>query len=225
MRVHRSRLTILVVSAALAGCGGAKQDDPAAPDTAAPAEAQATTAPDVKVIQPGAPGEESKEVVPTPTPKGGGFVPEDVEFMQKMILHHDQALVMTALVPKNGGDTSVRLLAKRMEVSQQDEVLLMKQWLENRNFKADGGHADHASMPGMLTDEQLAELKAAKGREFDRLFLQFMTQHHEGALQMVRDLVFAGGGSEAEISQFVGHVDSDQSIEIQRMAELSEKLS
>src|SRR5689334_19392256 len=64
MRVHRSRLTILVLSAALAGCGGAKQDDPAAPDTAAPTEAQATTAPDVKVIQPGAPGEESKEVVP-----------------------------------------------------------------------------------------------------------------------------------------------------------------
>lgn len=223
MRVHKSRLTILALAAVLAGCGGAKQDDPAAP-TAEP-EQTAQAEPAVNMVQPGAPGEPSRKATPVPTPKGGGFVPEDVEFMQKMILHHDQALVMTALVPENGSDTSVRLLAKRMEVSQTDEVALMKQWLENRNFKADGGHADHASMPGMLTDEQLAELKAAEGRAFDRLFLQFMTQHHEGALQMVRDLVFAGGGSEPEISQFIGHVDSDQGIEIQRMAELSEKLS
>jgi uncharacterized protein (DUF305 family) len=226
MRVHRSWLTAVAITAFLAGCGGdSKQDDPAAPGAeATTAEVQATVEPGVKVVQPGAPGEESKEVVPTPTPKGGAFVPADVEFMQQMIEHHAQALVMTALVPTNGANTSLRVMAKRMEVSQQDETELMKRWLKARNFKDTAEHADHTSMPGMLTDAQLAELKAAKGKAFDALFLKFMTQHHEGALEMVRKLQMDGGGQEVEIGQFMLHVESDQAIEIEKMAELSEKL-
>lgn len=224
MRVKTSRLTVVAIAVVLVGCGGAKQDDPAAPDATAQAEQTAQADQQVNMVQPGAPGEPSKKATPVATPKGGGFKPEDVEFMQKMILHHEQALVMTALVPQNGSNTSIRVMAKRMEVSQQDEVALMKRWLKERNHKAEGTHADHMSMPGMLTDEQLAKLKAAKGTEFDKLFLQYMTQHHEGALQMVQQLVFDGGGEETEIATFINHVDSDQGIEILRMAELAKKL-
>ncbi|MDA0179572.1 DUF305 domain-containing protein [Solirubrobacter phytolaccae] len=214
----------MAIAAVLVGCGGSKQDDPAAPDAAAPAEQTATADPNVNYVQPGAPGEPSRKATPVPTPKGGGFVPADVEFMQKMIAHHDQALVMTALVPRQGSNTSVRLMAKRMEVSQTDEVEFMKRWLKARNFGTEPDHAGHSGMPGMLTDEQLAELKAAKGKRFDQLFLRYMTQHHQGALVMVQELISEGGASESEINQFVGHVDSDQSIEIGRMAELSKKL-
>ena len=223
-----SRLTILALSAALvAGCGGSKQDDPAAPGAAATADAEATptVAPDVKIIQPGAPGEESKEVVPTATPKGGSFIPEDVEFMQNMITHHQQALVMTALVPTNGSNTSIRLMADRMRSSQEDEVNVMKRWLKARNFSDAAEHADHTSMPGMLTDEQLAEIKAAKGRDFDRLFLKYMTFHHEGAIEMIRALQMDNGGQEVELGQFILHVESDQTIEIEKMAELAKKLA
>ena len=223
MRVHKSRLTILALAAVLAGCGGASKNDPAAP-TAEP-EQTAQVDQEVNMVQPGAPGEPSRKATPVPTPKGGGFVPADVEFMQKMIKHHEQALVMTTLVPKNGSNTSIRVMTQRMHVSQTDEITLMKQWLKNRNHKTDGTHADHASMPGMLTDAQLAKLKAARGREFDKLFLESMTQHHTGALEMIRQLTFDGGGNESEIGQFILHVESDQSIEIEKMAELSKKLS
>jgi uncharacterized protein (DUF305 family) len=223
MLVHKSRLTILALAAVLAGCGGgASQNDPAA-STAEP-EQTAQASQEVNMVQPGAPGEPSRKATPVATPKGGGFVPADVEFMQNMIKHHEQALVMTALVPQNGSNTSIRVMAKRMEVSQQDESALMKKWLTDRNHKTEAEHADHAMMPGMLTPEQLAQLKAAKGKAFDKLFLQFMTHHHEGALQMVQQLVFDGGGAETEIATFINHVDSDQGIEILRMAELAKKL-
>jgi len=227
MRAQRSRLTVVAIAAVLVGCGGSKPDDPAAPDAAPQAEQTATVDPSVNYVQPGAPGEPSTKANPNaePTPKGGGFVPEDVEFMQRMIKHHEQALAMTALVPQQGANTSVRVMAQRMEVSQTDEVAFMKRWLKARNFGAEAGHADHTGMPGMLTDEQMAELKAARGNAFDLLFLQYMTQHHQGALQMTFDLANAGGGAEAEIAQFVQHVDSDQGIEISRMAELTDKLS
>lgn len=224
MRVKRSWLTVVAITAVLVGCGGSKQDDPAAPGAAAQAEATVTADPNVNMVQPGAPGEPSRKATPVATPKGGGFVPADVEFMQKMIKHHEQALVMTALVPEQGANTSVRVMAKRMEVSQTDEVGFMKKWLKSRNFSADAEHADHTGMPGMLSDAQMAELKAAQGKEFDKLFLKYMSQHHQGALQMVLDLYNAGGGSEAEIGQFVQHVDSDQGIEIARMADLAKRL-
>lgn len=227
MGMQRSRLTICAITVLLAGCGGGASKDPVAPDAAAEgqaAEAQATVEPGVKVIQPGAPGEQSKEVVPTPTPKGGDFTPEDVEFMQKMIQHHAQALVMTALVPTNGQNTSIRVMAKRMEVSQQDETELMKRWLKARNFGEGADHGDHMSMPGMLSDDELAQLKAAKGVAFDKLFLEYMTRHHEGALEMVRELQMKGGGRESELGTFMLHVDADQAIEIEKMAELSSKL-
>jgi uncharacterized protein (DUF305 family) len=224
MLVHKSRLTILAIAAFLAGCGGSSPDPVAPNDQATSAEVQATVEPGVKVVQPGAPGEASKEVVPTPTPKGGQFVPEDVTFMQNMIMHHAQAVEMTALVPKQGANTSIRVMAARMHVSQQDETALMQRWLKARNFSDKAEHGSHEAMPGMLTDEQMAELKAARGNDFDKLFLKYMTQHHEGAIEMVRKLQRDGGGNESELGVFMLHVDSDQTIEIEKMAELAKKL-
>ncbi len=206
MRVSTSRLTIFAAAAVLAGCGGSKPTPPPEP-TQEPAIA----------IQPGAPGEPSREVVVTPTPAGGGFVHADVEFMQGMIHHHQQALVMTGYVPKRTQSTSVRLLSRRMEVSQTDEITLMRNWLKSRGVDPDDHSHEHAAMPGMLTSTQLARLEQAGGGRFDRLFLRYMIQHHHGALTMVRQLQDKGGGNESEIGVFSLHVESDQAIEIERM--------
>jgi uncharacterized protein (DUF305 family) len=190
------------------------------------------------VVHAGAPGEESRarpaaDVTAAGRPR---HVDADVRFMQDMIAHHRQAVEMTALVPQRAGSASIRTLARRIEVSQDDEILLMRHWLDARGAAVPDGHAHHGhhaghgahggpatahDMPGMLTDAQLARLAAASGAEFDRLFLEFMIFHHEGALVMVADLFAAeGAGQETEIFQFASHVDSDQRMEIDRMRRL-----
>jgi uncharacterized protein (DUF305 family) len=218
MRVQRSWLTIIAATVVLAGCGGSKKEPEPTAATPAPAE------PAVNVVQPGGFNEPSRKVDPNTTPMAVPVTDADVEFMQKMIGHHTQAIVMTGWVPDRTSSPSVRLMARRMEVSQTDEIELMKRWLKKQG-KAPAEHQHGAAdMPGMLTPEQLKQLQAADGVEFDKLFLAFMTQHHQGALQMVADLYTAGGGGESEIQQFAMHVDSDQAIEIQRMAEVAAKL-
>jgi uncharacterized protein (DUF305 family) len=155
------------------------------------------------------------------------YTKADVQFMQQMIGHHAQALTMTSLVPDRTSLESIRLLAQRIEVSQRDEIALMRHWLESRRETAPSPNASHqhrdagghaALMPGMLTGEELAQLSAAKGAEFDRLFLQFMIRHHAGALTMVATLFATpGAGQEAEAFRFASDVDSDQRAEIARM--------
>jgi uncharacterized protein (DUF305 family) len=115
-------------------------------------------------------------------------------------------------------------MARRMAVSQQDEMLLMRSWLEKRGVDPDDHSHQHTAMPGMINSRQFAKLKAARGKAFDRLFLRYMTRHHQGALTMVQDLVDGGGGTESEIEQFILHVDSDQGIEIERMQQLLRRL-
>jgi uncharacterized protein (DUF305 family) len=217
MRVGSSSLAVAAVALALTGCGDGNKDS----DSGATAES--TPAP--KIIQPGAPGEPSREVVATPTVAGeDGHTKADIEFMQGMIHHHQQAVVMTEWVPDRTQSTSLRLMAKRIEVSQGDEMNLMRTWLEKRGVDPNDHSHMHKAMPGMVNSRQLRRLKEAKGVEFDRLFLRYMTQHHQGALTMVQQLVDKGGGSEVEIGQFILHVDADQSIEIKRMAEMAKKL-
>jgi uncharacterized protein (DUF305 family) len=201
----RARLTLLAVAVVLAGCGEAKPE----------------RTPGEKVIQPGAPGEPSREVVATPIPEGYGTTPADIAFMRDMIHHHQQAVTMAEWVPERSKSSNLKLFAKRMAVTQQDELTLMRSWLDKRGENADD-HSQHQNtmMPGMLTPEQMDELEAAKGKAFDRLFLRYMTQHHQGALAMVQSLVDQGGGAEAELEQFILHVDSDQSIEISRMRQM-----
>jgi uncharacterized protein (DUF305 family) len=141
---------------------------------------------------------------------------------------------MTALVERHATTEAVRQMALRMEISQRDEIALMERWLRERDQAVpdwrDGGHAAHgaagpAMMPGMLTPAQMDRLRAARGAEFDRLFLESMIQHHRGAIVMVRELFTArGGGQESEIFQFASHVDADQTAEIERMQGVLERL-
>ena len=150
--------------------------------------------------------------------------------MQGMIPHHAQALDMTALVPDRTTDDAFRRMALRMEISQTDEIGLMERWLTARNQEIPADHAHHMMlsggmemMPGMLSPEQMEQLEAASGVEFERLFLEFMIQHHQGALVMVYELFGStGAGQESEIFQFASHVDADQGIEIARMRQMLE---
>jgi uncharacterized protein (DUF305 family) len=154
------------------------------------------------------------------------YVDADVRFIHNMIAHHEQALVMTDLVPIRTENEVLRRLAHRIDISQKDEIARMKRWLEARREPVLEGHAHGPLMPGMLTEEELARLAAATGAEFDRLFLEFMIRHHEGALVMVADLFStAGAGQEPELFTFASHVDADQRSEIARMRDVRSKLS
>jgi len=161
------------------------------------------------------------------------YVAEDVRFMQHMIVHHAQALAMVALVPGRTRSEAMLLLAERIEVSQRDEIALMQQWLRDRGEHAPevgAGGAVHgavhgeATMPGMLTAEELARLERARGEEFDRLFLELMIRHHEGALVMVSELFNApGAGQDPEVFRLAMDVDADQRAEIRRMQAMLDK--
>lgn len=163
-------------------------------------------------------------VHPSTEPSAGA----DAQFLQHMVAHHAQALVMTALVPGRTGHPGIRLLAERMDVSQRDEIALMQGWLRARGESvpaADPAHAmhdadRHAGMPGMLSAAELAQLSAARGGEFDRLFLQLMIRHHEGAVTMVRSLFSRGGGQDSQMYAIASEIESDQRMEIDRMQRL-----
>ena len=159
----------------------------------------------------------------------------DVAFMQGMIGHHAQALEMSALVAERSTSTQLPLLAERITVSQRDEIAIMRRWLLERGHTAPDTvgtphdmHTTHSTthnaahvMPGMLTPAQMDSLKAARGATFDRLFLQYMIQHHEGALTMVAELLASPAAArEPMIFQFASDVDTDQRAEIRRMRAL-----
>ena len=161
------------------------------------------------------------------------YTAADVKFMQGMIGHHAQALVMAAMAPTHGARSAVRILAERIDVSQRDEIAFMQRWLGERHqtvpdptAKHDMGHMDDMPgmqmagplMPGMRTPEQMAQLDSARGAEFDRLFLTFMIQHHTGARTMV-DQLFAspGAGQDIYIFRYASDVSADQTTEIDRI--------
>lgn len=183
------------------------------------------------ILQPGAPGQEGRVVTAAEATDLSKvqFRPADVEFMQGMIGHHQQALEMVALLPPRTSREDMKLLGKRIEVSQLDEIQMMQDWLRARGQTLPDPHAHHQHgatlMPGMLTQEEMAALEAAKGVEFDRLFLQGMIKHHGGALLMVRDLFASpGAGQDGDIFQFASDVESDQQMEIDRMLLLLREL-
>jgi uncharacterized protein (DUF305 family) len=155
--------------------------------------------------------------------------PADVRFFQGMIWHHAQALAMAALVPARTSRDALRLLGERITVSQRDEIALMQRWLRARGAEAPApdlsgraASADHEMrMPGMLTAAELAQLAAARGAAFDRLFLEFMIRHHEGALAMVGDLFASpGAGQDPEVFRLASDIDADQRAEIRRLRAL-----
>lgn len=191
------------------------------------------------VVQPGAPGQPTRKL---PTTTRATLPPrsaKDAEFMQGMLMHHAQAVEMTALIDSRTENKDLRLLGARISQSQSDEMKFMKRWLEARGEPLSmpmpdmdmgdmdmSSHQHHMHMPGMLTTKQMNALKKANGAEFDRLFLTGMIQHHNGALVMVKDLFdTAGAGQDAELFNFATDVDSGQRAEIKIMQTmLGEKL-
>jgi uncharacterized protein (DUF305 family) len=186
------------------------------------------------VVQPGAPGKPSK-TLPSST---RGTLPErsqaDVEFMQGMIMHHSQAVEMTALISSHTENKDLRSLGARISSSQSDEIKFMQRWLIARGEPVsmampgmpdmDKSGQPMALMPGMLTPEQMEALRKAKGAEFDHLFLIGMIQHHNGALTMVKDLFdTAGAGQDADLFNFATDADNTQRAEIKIMQTMLEK--
>jgi uncharacterized protein (DUF305 family) len=179
------------------------------------------------VVQPGAPGQPTRTLPLSTRAMLPPASPKDVEFMQGMIMHHAQAVEMTALINSRTQNKDVRSLGLRISRSQDDEIKFMKRWLGARGAPASQSMShmhgmDMSShqmlMPGMLTAKQMTALKRAKGKEFDRLFLTGMIQHHNGALIMVKDLFdTAGAGQDAELFNFASDVDSGQRAEINIM--------
>ena len=179
------------------------------------------------VVQPGAPGQPTKTLPPTTRATLPPPSPADVKFMQGMIMHHAQAVEMTALIESHTESKELRSLGERISRSQSDEMNFMKRWLMARGEPTlpamshmPGMHMPdhHKLMPGMLTEKQMDALKKAKGKEFDRLFLEGMIQHHNGALTMVKDLFdSAGAGQDAELFNFATEVDTGQRAEIKVM--------
>jgi len=151
----------------------------------------------------------------------------DVDFVSGMIAHHAQAVLMAGWAPANGASSAVRVLCERIVVSQRDEIALMQQWLRDHGQPVPAGDAAHDMMPGMdpsmlmpgmLTAEQLKELQAATGPEFDRLFLTNMIRHHEGAVTMVQRLVSTPGAARDNfIFKLASDINADQTTEIDRM--------
>jgi uncharacterized protein (DUF305 family) len=162
------------------------------------------------------------------------YTQADVDFIAGMISHHAQAVLVAGWAPSHDASPSVRALCERIVVAQRDEIAFMQRWLRERNQpvpEADPrGHRmpgmDHmVLMPGMLTAEQLAQLDRARGAEFDRLFLRFMIQHHEGALTMVDRLLGApGAAQDGPVFRFAADVHADQSTEINRMTLMLEAM-
>ena len=151
------------------------------------------------------------------------YTDADVAFMTDMIHHHAQALVMARMAPTHGASGPLRTLSDRIIVGQNDEIGLMQTWLRDRGKPVPDpeapGHAGHAmDMPGMLTEAQLAELDAARGAEWDRLFLSYMIQHHQGALTMVDQLFASYGAAQGDdMFRIASGIAADQTAEIDRM--------
>lgn len=174
------------------------------------------------------------------------YTTADIRFMTDMIGHHAQAITMARWAPTHGASDQVRTLAARIVNAQRDEIVTMQQWLRDRGqpvpqvtetgaltmpgdehamHMAGGGMASmdmsHAHMPGMLSDDQMHELDAARGRDFDRLFLRYMIQHHRGAVSMVKDLFSSyGAGQDELVFKFASDVNVDQTTEINRMEQM-----
>ena len=196
---------------------------------------------------PGAPGEATRAITAQESVdmSRSRHTQADIRFMQHMIVHHDQAVEMNALIAERTSTQQVIALGERIARTQHSEMAMMRRWLRERDaplsdphlhhghamHSGHSGHGDHAGMghdagdrddvplmPGMLSPHQMAELAAARGRSFDRLFLEGMIHHHEGALAMVEALLAEpGNGEDPQLSEFLTHVTADQAAEILRM--------
>jgi uncharacterized protein (DUF305 family) len=187
------------------------------------------------IVQPGAPGQPTRTLPPSTRPSLPPRSQADIDFMQGMIMHHAQAVEMTALIPSHTNSKQIRSLGARISSSQTDEIKFMQRWLlargESTSMPAQQMSGmdmpDHPMlMPGMLSAKQMEALRSSHGAEFDHLFLTGMIQHHGGALTMVKDLFnTAGAGQDADIFNFATDADNTQRAEIKIMDSMLGKQS
>jgi len=181
------------------------------------------------IIQPGLPGEASKTIDADTAIKiaDTSYTQDDVMFLQQMIPHHQQALVLSRLAPERTNSKTILELAKKIETSQEDEILFMQSWLADRDESQQHSmHTSHMQMMGMATPEQINELSNLVSVNFDELFLRLMITHHHGAIKMVDRLKDQPGSTYDQVlNDFVSDLDNDQSVEIERMNLLLTNLS
>lgn len=187
-------------------------------DTEPPAPRADSTAP---VIAPGKPGEEARTLAPS---EAATAIPPDeanaadIKYVQDMIVHHQQALDMAVLAPNRAASEKLKSLALRIRDSQGPEIQFMRTWLQQQGQRIPDHHAAHDGMPGMASPEQMEQLKAASGAGFDKLFLELMIKHHEGAIEMSTEVL--KNGSHQRIEELANEVGVTQLSEIRRMREL-----
>jgi uncharacterized protein (DUF305 family) len=203
-------VTVAITIAALAGCAwtGPERADPPAASSAPP------------LVIPGGPGEQGRTATPgeRPATPGGRPSAADVRFAEGMIPHHRQALEMAALVPDRSTDPRLRALAERITAAQEPEIKVLTAWLAELGRRPPEGHGHAEGAYGMATLEQMNRLRAARGAEFDRLFLTLMITHHQGALTMAKEEL--AGGTDRRMRLMARDVYSGQSIEINRMTSM-----
>ncbi|WP_233604376.1 DUF305 domain-containing protein [Micromonospora sp. HM5-17] len=232
----RRRATGLVVLAEVAAVllvGGAAlvaaltgEPEPAAGPTATVTPAPTTPAAQADgtapVIRPGRPGESAEVLRPDQISPGTGPTPNaaDVRFVRMMIPHHEQALAMAALAPQRAGSAAVIAIADRIRAVQQPEVEVLRSWLRDRGLdpgSAEHGGHDARTRHGMQSPEAIAALAAATGTDFDRRFVEMMTEHHEGAIQMAQEVLTSG--VDPQIRELARNIAFEQAVEIGRMRE------
>ena len=198
---------------------------------------------DAPIILPGAPGEESMNLNAQEATNiaNTSYIDADVKFLQGMIVHHEQAILMSSMAGKRTNNKTIVNLANRIDASQEDEINFMESWLKDRdesvpeaeshhmmkdNDKAHHNMHMHLDMAGMASQEQLKKLGDSNSTDFDRLFLQLMIAHHDGALEMVKDLKkFSGAVYDPILNEFVSDLVNDQGVEIERMNTIAVGLS
>ena len=180
------------------------------------------------IIQPGAPGYPSKVLNESEATNiaNTSYINADVKFLQGMIVHHEQAILMSEMADIRTNNKTIIDLAKRIDASQKDEINFMESWLKDRdefNNVANSSHQNHKmhasmKMEGMATPKQLDDLRNSKSTDFDRLFLKLMINHHDGALEMVEELKkYPGNAYDPILNEFVSDLINDQGVEIERM--------
>ncbi|SCF10946.1 Uncharacterized conserved protein, DUF305 family [Micromonospora coriariae] len=211
-------LVVLVLVRAGGDPGTGDAQPVSAPATSTPAASPVPT--DLTVIVPGRPGE-SASTRPAHEVRDAGPAPHnslDVMFVRMMIPHHAQALEMAELAPDRAADPDIRALAERIRASQGPEMGMMRGWLQTRGLSPEAPGHDHGTMRGMQSPEAMRQLAAARGADFDRLFVRMMTEHHQGAIAMATDLLTVG--SDLTLSEFANSVATEQTVEIDRMREV-----
>lgn len=173
------------------------------------------------VIAPGKPGEPARTLSPDEAAEAAGDdTPNsaDIRYARMMIEHHRQALMLTALVPERARSGSVERLAQRISAAQKPEIAAMEGWLKNNGADDREETHEHSSMPGMATEAQLADLRAARGQAFDTLFLRLMITHHQGAVTMATEAL--ADGNNVLVEEMANDVVAQQTVEVERMRAL-----